>query len=211
MSHVISIYLIFVAFKADSSLKEPNAPTSPCEHPKYLDFVSTDKNHEEAETMILANNSYMNIEPLASNSAPNSPAGVCVSHSNSELSSTDTLHVDQATVKNATTEANDVSTTCSNISKMKPMVIAKTAIDEIDSVLSNQDQKDTEVKCNQGYTTTDSTNILKTTNEVTERQVPDYMNVTVNINHDNVKILGAVPKKLHGPPVPPRGTSLNNV
>ncbi|XP_072754308.1 uncharacterized protein Stumps [Anoplolepis gracilipes] len=194
------------AFKADGSPREPETPNSPCEHLKYLDFIqniSSDKNQEEiAATKYAGNNSYTNVDPSTSNfTPPVAPPGMCIP----DCTSNETVSLDSVRVNCETAikehRDDDITEACSDMTKIKPSVV-----DEVDSALTIRGQE-TEIKYDEGHIPANSTNISKNTNEATETRVPEYMNLAVNTGHEDVKVLGAIPKKLPAPPVPPRGTT----
>ncbi|XP_029173623.1 phosphoinositide 3-kinase adapter protein 1 isoform X2 [Nylanderia fulva] len=193
------------AFKADGSPREPDTPSSPCEHSRYLDFipnVSSDKNPEEiAAAKHTGNNSYTNIEPSTSNFPPPvAPPGMCIPDCN-ETVAADSVRVDCEIAMKEYHGDESVEASCSEITKVKP------SIDEVDSALTVRGQETVGMKHDEGHVPADSTNISKNTNEATETKVPDYMNLAVNMSHEAAKVLGAIPKKLSAPPVPPRGTT----
>lgn len=95
---------------------------------------------------------------------------------------------------------DDSDEVCLETATMKPS-LAQPDVDEVDSALVIRGQE----TADQGQVLADTTNVSKTTNEATENKVPEYMNLAANIGHDTVKVLGAIPKKLPAPPVPPRG------
>lgn len=152
-----------------------------------------------------ANNSYTNIEPVASNFTLIAPPGMCIPDCKSnESSSIDFVHVDQKKHLDNTTEE------CSDITKVKSAV-TQPVVDEVDSALIIQGQETAGAIRDEEYVPTDSVKISKNTNEATETKIPEYMNLAVNISHDTAKVLGAIPKKLPAPPVPPRGTTFHTV
>ncbi|XP_012525011.2 uncharacterized protein LOC105830310 isoform X2 [Monomorium pharaonis] len=198
------------AFKANGSLRELDTPSSPCEHSRYHDFVqniaiSSDKRQEE--TKATKHNSYTNIEPAASNFTPVVPPGMCIPDcASNESTSIDSVHVDRETPEK---HLND---TDPDIAKVKPPSLAQSIVDEVDSALAVQGQEITETIRDEKHVSTDSANISKNTNEATETtRMPEYMNLAANMGHGAAKVLGAVPKKLPAPPVPPRGTTFHTV
>ncbi|KAG5332224.1 BCAP protein, partial [Acromyrmex heyeri] len=202
------------AFKIDGSSREPGTPSSLCEHPmnNNHDFVqnvtaSSDKHQEEIEaTKLASNNSYTNIGPAALIFTPIAPTGMCIpDYTSNESTSNDSVHVDREAMEE---HINDTVEACSNITKVKPP-FAQSAVDEVDSALRGQET--TETIRDEGHVSTDSANISKNINEVTETKMPEYMNLAVNMSHDAAKVLGAIPKKLPAPPVPPRGTTFHTV
>ncbi|CAL1675712.1 unnamed protein product [Lasius platythorax] len=197
------------AFKADGSPREPDTPSSPCEHQRYLDFiqnVSSDKNPEEvAATKYAGNNSYTNIDPSTSSfTPPVAPPGMCIPDctSNEIASVVDSVRVDrEIAIKEH--RGDDTAEACSDVTKMKPSSV----VDEVDSALTARGQETFGMKYDEGHVPADPTNISKNTNEATETRVPEYMNLAINMGHEAAKVLGAIPKKLPAPPVPPRGTT----
>ncbi|XP_019883431.1 phosphoinositide 3-kinase adapter protein 1 isoform X3 [Camponotus floridanus] len=194
------------AFKADGSPREPETPSSPCEHPRYLEFiqnVSLDKNQEEIAATKYAGNSYTNINPSTSNfTPPVAPPGMCIP----DCTSSETVSADSVRVNCETTitehRGDDIAEACSDMTNMRP-----SDIDEVDSALIIRGQETTGTKYDEGHVLVDSTNISKNINEATETRMPEYMNLAINMGHETIKDLGAIPKKLPAPPVPPRGTT----
>ncbi|XP_070514150.1 uncharacterized protein Stumps isoform X2 [Cardiocondyla obscurior] len=192
------------AFKADGSPREPDTPSSPCDHPRYhvlaqSAVILSDKRQEEIEIAKHAGgNRYTNIEPVASNLTRIVPPGMCIpNYRNNELNRKERL--------------DDTAEACANIARAKSQPLVQPAVDEVDSAIVLQSQETTATRTHDEEHVLDSTNILKSTNEATETRMPDYMNLTVNMSHDPAKILGAIPKKLPAPPVPPRGTTFHTV
>lgn len=114
---------------------------------------------------------------------------------------------------NETVSADSVRIDCENakehhgddiadMTKVKPSVV-----DEVDSTLTIRGQETIVMKYDEGHAPANTTNISKNTNEAIETRMPEYMNLAVNMGHEAVKVLGAIPKKLPAPPVPPRGTT----
>lgn len=202
----LQIFSIFAAFKADGSPRAPNTPISPCEHPRYLDFlqnVSSDKNPEEiaATKHTGNNNSYVNVDPSTLNfTPPVAPSGMCIPDCN-ETVSADSARVDCEIAIKEHHDDDTVEASCSDMTKVKPSVV-----DEVDSALTVRAQETVGMKYDEGHASANSTSILKNTNEASETRVPEYMNLAVNMSHEAAKVLGAIPKKLPAPPVPPRGT-----
>ncbi|XP_070151881.1 uncharacterized protein Stumps isoform X2 [Polyergus mexicanus] len=191
------------AFKADGSPKEPDTPNSPCEHPKYLDFIQTvtsDKNQGEVASTKYAGNSYTNIDPSTSNfTPPVAPPGMCIPDCTSnETVSADFVRADREIAIKEHHGDNIV-----DMAKVKTSVV-----DEVDSnTLAIRGQETIVMKYDEGHASANATNISKNTNEASETRMPEYMNLAVNMGHEDVKVLGAIPKKLPAPPVPPRGTT----
>jgi hypothetical protein len=206
---------LFEAFKANGSPRESDTPSSPCEHSRYHDFVqnvavSSDKRQEETEATKHAGNSYTNIEPAASNFTPVAPPGMCIPDCTSnESTSIDSVHVDREAAEEY---LDDTTERCADTAKVKPTPLAQPVVDEVDSALVVRGQETTETIRNEEHiSSADSANISKNTNEATETRMPEYMNLAVNMGHNAAKVLGAIPKKLPAPPVPPRGTSFHTV
>ncbi|XP_018400300.1 PREDICTED: phosphoinositide 3-kinase adapter protein 1 [Cyphomyrmex costatus] len=204
------------AFKTDGSPREPSTPSSPCDHPmnNNHDFVqnvavSSDKRQEEIEvTKLASNNSYTNIDPVASISTPIAPPGMCIpDYTSNESTSNDSVHMDREVVEE---HIDDIAKACPNTAKMKSPFTQST-VDEVDSALAVRGQETAGTIRDEEHVPTDSANILKNINEVTEIKMPEYMNLAINMSHDAAKVLGAIPKKLPAPPVPPRGTTFHTV
>ncbi|XP_011156568.2 uncharacterized protein LOC105193712 isoform X2 [Solenopsis invicta] len=203
------------AFKANGSPRELDTPSSPCEHSRYHDFVqnsavSLDKRQEETEATKHAGNSYTNIEPAASNFTPVAPPGMCIPDCTSnESTSIDSVHENREVAEEY---FDDTTETCADTVKVKPTPLAQPDVDEVDSALVVRGQETTGTMRNEEHVSSaDSANISKNTNEATETRMPEYMNLAVKMGHDAAKVLGAIPKKLPAPPVPPRGTTFHTV
>lgn len=154
-----------------------------------------DKNQEEIATKY-AGNSYTNINPSTSNfTLPVAPPGMCIPDC-SETVSADSVRVNCETTI-AEHRGDDIEA-CSDMTNVRPSVV-----DEVDSALRGQETIGT--KYDEGRVLSDSTNISKNMNEATEIRMPEYMNLAINMGHETTKVLGAIPKKLPAPPVPPRG------
>jgi len=166
-------------------------------------FVSPDKCQEETEaTKRVSSNSYTNIDPAASNFTPIAPPGMCIP----DCTSNESTFIDSN--RETTEEQFDDTEACSVTAKMKPSLV-QSAVDEVDSALVVRGQETTGMIRDEDHVSADSANISKNTNEAT--RMPDYMNLAVNMGHDAAKVLGAIPKKLPAPPVPPRGTTFHTV
>lgn len=122
-----------------------------------------------------------------------------------ESSSIDSVHVNRETVE----EHLDTAEACSDTAKVKPSFI-QPAVDEVDCALTVRGQETAGTIRNEEHVPANTANILKNTNEAIEIRMPEYMNLAVNIG-DAAKVLGAIPKKLPAPPVPPRGTTFHTV
>jgi len=198
-------FKFFTAFKADGSPRELDTP---CEHSRYHDFlqniVSADKQQEENDTTkanVVGNNNYTNIDSSTPNSIPIAPRSMSIPDCTSNDESAPIDSTQKANEHHG--DANDTAEVCPD-TVMKPSLV-QSDVDEVDSVLVIRGQETAEMKYDQGQAPTNTTNVSKTTNEATENRMPEYMNLTANIGHDTVKVLGAIPKKLPAPPVPPRG------
>jgi len=153
----------------------------------------------------ISNNNYMNANP--SNIIP-IPSGMCIP----DCAADDTTVVADLGQENAKERHGDLNETrdseaCSEITKMKPSM-SQSSVDEIDSV--SQGQESVGMKYDQEHVPADSANVLRNTSKVTETKMPEYMNLAVNMGHDAINSLGAIPKKLPAPPVPPRGMIFRN-
>lgn len=210
--------LTFAAFKTNGSPKEPDTPSSPCEHPmsnnnhNFVEnvAVSLDKRQEETEaTKRASNNSYTNIEPAVSNFTPIAPPGMCIP--DCTINESTSIDSDNVNREIAEERLDDTAEACSDTVKVKKPPLAQPAVDEVDSALAVRGQETARTIRDDEHVPTDSANISKNTNEATETRMPEYMNLAVNIGHDAAKVLGAIPKKLPAPPVPPRGTTFHTV
>ncbi|XP_014487646.1 PREDICTED: phosphoinositide 3-kinase adapter protein 1 isoform X3 [Dinoponera quadriceps] len=198
------------AFKADGSPREPATPSSPCEFSKCLDFaqnvVVPSNQLDEAEvTRHIGNNSYTNIEPASTSSFP---LGTSVPSETSHEST----YVDAACARNEDIarehrdDADEVAEVClPDTSRTRTPVFAQSVVtDEVDSAaLVARSEQDTTMKYEQTDKPAGSANVHIEAGE--SSRMPEYMNLAVNMGHDSVKVLGAIPKKLPAPPVPPRG------
>jgi hypothetical protein len=165
----------------------------------------SDKHHEEASmAKHISNNNYMNANP--SNIIP-IPSGICIPDC---VAGDATIIADlgQESAKEHHGDFNETrdSEACSEITKMKPL--SQSSVDEIDS--ASQGQESAGMKYEQEHVPTDSANVLRNTNKATETKMPEYMNLAVNMGHDAINSLGAIPKKLPAPPVPPRGMTFRD-
>ncbi|XP_032664319.1 phosphoinositide 3-kinase adapter protein 1 isoform X2 [Odontomachus brunneus] len=198
------------AFKADGSPREPDTPSSPCEYSKCLDFarnvVAAPDERDGFETAT-KHNSYANIDPLAPSLFSDSTRAL--DGISDEATSVNSARASEEIARER--RADEVAEACHpDTSRTKPSVLAQSvAVDEVDSAtfVARNDQ-DTAVRYEQARTP-DLTNVPNHMNiEANESgRMPEYMNLTINMGHDSVKILGAIPKKLPAPPVPPRGTT----
>lgn len=124
-----------------------------------------------------------------------------------ESTSIDSVHVDRETAEE---HLDDTAEVCCDTAKVKSS-FAQPAVDEVDSALTVRGQETAGTIRDEEYVSADTANILKNTNEAIEIRMPEYMNLAVNIGHNAAKVLGAIPKKLPAPPVPPRGTTFHTV
>lgn len=159
-----------------------------------------DKNQEEiATTKCAGNNSYTNINP-SNFTPPVPPPGMCIPDcASSETISADSVRVNCETAIKEHRD-DDIAEACSDMTNVRASVV-----DEVDSALTIRGQETIGTKYDEGHVLEDSTNISKNMNEATETRMPEYMNLVINMGHETTKVLGAIPKKLPAPPVPPRG------
>lgn len=129
-------------------------------------------------------------------------------YTSNESTAIDSVHMDREAVEE---HLDDTIETCPDTAKVKPPLTQPAEVDEVDSALAVRGQETAGTTRNEEHVSTDSANISKNTNEATETRIPEYMNLAVNIGHDAAKVLGAIPKKLPAPPVPPRGTTFHTV
>ncbi|XP_026829203.1 phosphoinositide 3-kinase adapter protein 1 isoform X1 [Ooceraea biroi] len=208
------------AFKANGSPREPDTPSSPCERPKYPDFaqnviIPSDKHQEETNAMKqhTNNNNYVNTDPSPSNGTP-IPSGMCIPDcaNGNVAASADSAHVDQENAKERHSDFNDTcghdTEACSEITRMKPS-LSQSTVDEVDSAPVSQGQEGAGVIYDQQHVPADSMSVVRNTSKVSETRMPEYMNLAVNMGQDVINTLGAIPKKLPGPPVPPRGMTFH--
>ncbi|XP_011138035.2 phosphoinositide 3-kinase adapter protein 1 isoform X1 [Harpegnathos saltator] len=206
------------AFKADGSPREPNTPSSPspaCERTKCLDFaqnivVPSNKQEDGTEATRrrrhVGNDGYTNIEPTSSTrSSPSDSARVPDRNESTSVDPVNSARANEGITRERRGDADEVSETCHPEDTLRTVLAQSAAVDEVDSVARSTEQ-DNAVKYEQAYPPAGST---KHTNiEAGENgRMPEYMNLAVNMGHDSAKVLGAIPKKLPAPPVPPRVTT----
>ncbi|XP_034191288.2 DBB domain-containing protein stumps [Osmia lignaria lignaria] len=195
------------SFKTDGSLKEPKTPSSPCDHPRYLDMIQNSSpatDNPESEIPKHPGNSYANIEPSTLNSAPVPPPGMCIptNYMNVVPASVTTF---QEPVQEQQTEQNHSpdSGHASESSKKSSKVETPTRPEQ-EKVIHGQGQHmdDVRGKGNEEYVETDSVNGLEGIDVPDSCKMPEYMNVEVS---QDLKAGGV--KKTPAPPVPPRAST----
>ncbi|KOC60913.1 Phosphoinositide 3-kinase adapter protein 1 [Habropoda laboriosa] len=194
------------SFKTDApSLKEPKTPSSPCDHPKYLDMIqntcaaATDA--AESDPSRQPGNSYANIDPSTLNSAPVPPAGMCIPTNYVNVtpvcvtSSQETVQGHQ-TEQSHTPDSSHTSESSKNSSKIEAS--NRTTENKVNDSVQAQGHE-IQSRSNEEYVETDLVNGSEGVDVPDTCKMPDYMNVDVP---QDLKI-GA--KKAPAPPVPPRG------
>jgi len=162
---------------------------------------ASEEHHEEASVAKhISNNNYMNANP--SNIIP-IPSGMCIPDCTGDATVVADLGQESAKERHGDFNETRDSEVCSEITKTKSS-LSQSSVDEIDS--ASQGQESVATKYDQEHDLpADSASVLQNTNKATEIKMPEYMNLAVNMGHDAINNLGAIPKKLPAPPVPPRG------
>lgn len=139
---------------------------------------------------------------------PNFPSGTCVPDcSSNEPTPIDSAH-DQVARDRRTDEVAETCHPDTTRTKLCSVLAGQSVVvDEVDYVVRGE--QDVAIKYEQAHTPADWSSVSRHTNiEAGENKVPEYMNLAVNMGHDSAaKVLGAIPKKLPAPAVPPRGTT----
>lgn len=168
------------------------------------------REEEINSTKRASNNNYMNTDLSASNITA-IPAGMCIPDCGSSdvaAASIDSARVDQESASDLHDTCAQAcpadAEACSENMMIKPS-LPPSAVDEVDSVSADQDQEITTMKYEQEHVPADSSSVSRSMSKVCEMKMPEYMNLAINMDHDGVHVLGAIPKKLPAPPVPPRG------
>ncbi|XP_054001924.1 uncharacterized protein LOC128888813 isoform X2 [Hylaeus anthracinus] len=185
------------SFKTEDSLKEPKTPSSPCDHPKYLEMIQNSgpamaEAPQPDPSTRHPTNSYANVvDPSPLNSGPVPPPGMCIpTNYYMNVASACVLPFPE-TVQRQTFESSKNSTT----------VDAPSQQDEINVLVDDQGQATNfTCKSNEEYVETDLVNCHDV--DVTDSgRMPDYMNVSLSQD------LMVGPKKVPAPPVPPRAAT----
>ncbi|XP_076618941.1 DBB domain-containing protein stumps isoform X1 [Colletes latitarsis] len=185
------------SFKTEGSLKEPKTPSSPCDHPKYLDMIQNPAiaNTPEPDVPRHPGNSYANIDPTAFNSTPVPPPGMCIP--------ANYVNVTPACVTTFREHVHGLpadSAPASESAKNSAKVETPARSEETKDLADGQGQivNNNTSKSNEEYVETDLVNCRDV--DVTDSsKMPDYMNVDLS---QDFKIAAA--KKTPAPPVPPR-------
>ncbi|XP_076237197.1 DBB domain-containing protein stumps isoform X2 [Calliopsis andreniformis] len=191
------------SFKSDGSLKEPKTPSSPCDHPRYLDMIQNSApattEASDMDSPRMPGNSYANINPSTLTSAPVPPPGMCIptnyvnvtppcvtpfqeplqGHHNEQRHASESGHVSEASKSSSNSET-----------------AGQAEEDKVDS--QGQSVNDLASKSSEEYVETNLANGPGDVDVPDGGRMPDYMNVDISQDFK----LGA--KKAPAPPVPPR-------
>ncbi|XP_048267052.1 phosphoinositide 3-kinase adapter protein 1 isoform X2 [Bombus terrestris] len=196
------------SFKTEASLKEPKTPSSPCDHPKYLDLIQNSSpvtnDASESESTRHSGNSYANIDPSTLNPAPVPPAGMCIPTNYVNVtpacvtSSQETTQGQQSEQRHSL-DLNHISETSKNSTKAETP--SQAGENKVTDDVQGQDNVLTEVqgKNNEEYVETNLANSSEGVDVPDTGKLPEYMNVDVPQDQK----AGAT-KKVPAPPVPPR-------
>lgn len=196
----------FAAFHSNGTPTEPKTPSSPCDQPVYLDL--TDKVNEIPEVSEKSEDPANNVESSFSTKTPLPPAapGMCIP----------TDYVNVAPVNEGSINAQPPDT---RVWSEKPASVVETPSEtrhqsEIpagDTENSKKAVAGHDVAGNsEEYVRADSIedNNSSIGVDVTDSpRLPEYMNIGVPSEQEIARIVGALPKKMPAPPVPPRGDS----
>nr|XP_033332433.1 uncharacterized protein LOC117223941 isoform X2 [Megalopta genalis] len=191
------------SFKPDHTMKEPKTPSSPCDHPKYLEMLQgsspASADTPDTDPPRHPGNSYANVEPAAANSAPAPPAGMCIPTNYMNVTPGHATPIQEAqSQQRHSAEVAQTPETSKNPAKVEtPMTEdAKTPAEgqgpAIEATAAN--------KSNEEYVETDLVNGSCDVDVPDGARMPDYMNVDLS---QELKIA----KKAPAPPVPPRGAT----
>nr|XP_031841566.1 phosphoinositide 3-kinase adapter protein 1 isoform X2 [Nomia melanderi] len=192
------------SFKPDHSQKEPKTPSSPCDHPKYLEMIQNPSpgvaNTPDSEQPRHPSNSYANIEPAPLNSAPAPPPGMCIPTNYMNVTPARVTPF-QEVVQGQQRHSTELAQTpeCS-----KNLAKADTPKSEDIKTLADGQGQAADVavnKSNEEYVETDLVNGSCDVDVPDCGRMPDYMNVDLS---QDLKVTA---KKAPAPPVPPRGAT----
>ncbi|KAI4472836.1 hypothetical protein M0802_016481 [Mischocyttarus mexicanus] len=194
------------SFKSDGLIREPMTPSSPNEHPKYLEINQnvSGKKLDNGDNMKQSNT---HLDPssinITSSVTPVPPPGMCI-----PSNYVNTMPVGVLSSSNQTARSHDaldsigrsVETNSSNSIEVKAIIEpVPSSNDDNLSVELNKPHSGSE--CNEEYVQTD------VNNEDNGKIHHEYMNLGMN-SQEIVKIIGSIPKKWPAPPVPPRSKDL---
>ncbi|KZC10757.1 Phosphoinositide 3-kinase adapter protein 1 [Dufourea novaeangliae] len=196
------------SFKPDHTLKEPKTPSSPCDHPKYLEMMQTPSpaviDTPEPDSSRHPGTSYANIDPVTSSTGPIPPPGMCIPANYMNVTPSGRVTPFPETVQGQRTgeqrHSTDLTQTTES-SKNSAKVEAPTRPTELKIPGDGQCQamNTIESKCHEEYVETDLVNGSGDTDVTDGARMPDYMNVDLS---QDLKFAG---KMAPAPPVPPRG------
>ncbi|XP_076662870.1 DBB domain-containing protein stumps isoform X3 [Andrena cerasifolii] len=195
------------SFKSDGSLKEPKTPSSPCDHPKYLEMIQNSApgvaDASEPEPPGHPGCSYANVDPSTLHSAPVPPPGMCIPKNYVNVAPP-CVTAFQEPVQGHQAEHSHASDLAQapETSKNSAKVEASGRVEEERALVEGQGQSVNHLasKSNEEYVETDLVNGSGGVDVVDCGRMPDYMNVDVCLD------LKVVAKKVPAPPVPPRAT-----
>ncbi|XP_076642587.1 DBB domain-containing protein stumps isoform X2 [Halictus rubicundus] len=190
------------SFKPDHTLKEPKTPSSPCDHPKYLDMLQGSSpgiaDTPDSDAARQPGNSYANVEPAVVNPAPAPPPGMCIPTNYMNITPgrvTPLQEVVQSQQRNSG-DLSQVAETPKNPAKVEtPSEDVKTPDEGQGPAADTVANKN-----NEEYVETDLVNGSCDVDVPDGGRMPDYMNVDLS---QEIKVV----KKAPAPPVPPRGAT----
>ncbi|CAL7952184.1 unnamed protein product [Xylocopa violacea] len=194
------------SFKTEGTLKEPKTPSSPCDHPKYLDMIQNSSpvtaDASESEAPRHPANSYANVNPSALNPAPVPPAGMCIPTNyvnvtpGCQVTSYQEPGQGSQTEQRHSPDTADACETSKNAAKAEtPERIGETKVDDA----RGQATSEAHSKGNEEYVETDLVNSSEGVDVPDTGKLPEYMNVDVPQD-----LKAGATKKAPAPPVPPR-------
>lgn len=206
------MFFLFLAFQANGMPLEPKTPSSPCDHPVYLDL--TDKVNEipeVSEKCEAGAESRESTTPL-----PPPPPGMCIPFDYVNFSPPNELANDhgKSEISEArTTEENSISkdrtsheTPQTNTNEFNRLLTSPAKDNDRDT----SRMEDNDVAGNsEDYVRTESiANNNSSGCDVTDSpRLPEYMNIAIPTEQEVAKIIAGLPQKIPAPPVPPRGDS----
>ncbi|XP_043271568.1 mucin-5AC isoform X2 [Venturia canescens] len=200
------------SFQANGLPLEPKTPSSPCDHPIYLDL--TDKVNEipeVSEKCEAAGESRDSTTPL-----PPPPPGMCIpfDYVNFSPPSEPVNDLGKSTASEARTiEENSIS---NDLTSPEPHETNATEMNRhSDSPSKDKDHDASRTRQHDGagnsedYVRSDSiANDNSIGFDVTDSpRLPEYMNIAIPTEQEVAKIIAGLPQKIPAPPVPPRGES----
>ncbi|XP_043522299.1 uncharacterized protein LOC122535128 isoform X3 [Frieseomelitta varia] len=194
------------SFKTEASLKEPKTPSSPCDHPKYLDMIqnSLPVTTSDSDSSRRPGNSYANIDPSVLNPAPVPPAGMCIPTNYVNVIPACVTSFQEAIQRQQTEQRHSLDLShASEASKNSTKVETanQTGENKVADNVQGQGHIVNEAQSpnNEEYVETDLMNDSEGVDVLDTGKLPEYMNVDIPQDQKT----GAT-KKMPAPPVPPR-------